>query len=246
MKKFVLFITGLFITIIVLSQEKQDVVYLKNGSVIRGEIMEMIPDDHIKIETRDGNLFVYTFDEIEKMEKETVKSSSPFKNISNENDGSYFSDYFANSALGFAIGGGGILGLTYRYFLDEKIGIEGGVFYRPSFYLDYYDELVTSSTAMLTVGPVLYLKTSENWKGKIKKNGLSVKVGIAPVGELNEIFGSINWLHDTYNPRNHNRYFSFELGLGALNKYKVPIYADIESQNTILLYWKLNWFFHLN
>ena len=48
----------------------QDVVYLKNGSVIRGMIIEQIPNQSLKIQTADGSLFVYTFEEVEKITKE--------------------------------------------------------------------------------------------------------------------------------------------------------------------------------
>lgn len=47
-----------------------EVVYLKNGSIIRGVIIEQIPGKSIKIETEGGNVFVYTYDEIEKITKE--------------------------------------------------------------------------------------------------------------------------------------------------------------------------------
>ena len=43
-----------------------DVVYLKNGSIIKGMVIETIPNETIKIETADGSIFVYPFDEVEK------------------------------------------------------------------------------------------------------------------------------------------------------------------------------------
>ena len=46
----------------------EDVVYLKNGSIIRGMITEMIPNQSVKIKS-DRNVFVYKMDEIEKMTK---------------------------------------------------------------------------------------------------------------------------------------------------------------------------------
>ena len=52
------------------AQNYEDVVYLKNGSIIRGIIVEQVPNESIKIETRDGNLFFYRIDEIQKMTKE--------------------------------------------------------------------------------------------------------------------------------------------------------------------------------
>jgi hypothetical protein len=53
-------------------QVMEEVVYLKNGSVIRGIIIEQVPNRTIKIQTADGNLFVYDMDEIEKLTKEPV------------------------------------------------------------------------------------------------------------------------------------------------------------------------------
>ena len=47
-----------------------DVVHLKNGSVIRGIIIEQSPDQSLKIQTSDGNLFVYTMEEIARITKE--------------------------------------------------------------------------------------------------------------------------------------------------------------------------------
>lgn len=53
-------------------QPMEDVVHLKNGGLIRGTIIEQIPGESLKIQTRDGNVFVYTMDEIAKISKEPV------------------------------------------------------------------------------------------------------------------------------------------------------------------------------
>jgi len=68
----ILFLPVIFLmtSSIAYSQAKQDVVYLKNGSVIRGEIIEQVPNVSIKIKTRDGSIFVYTMEEISKITKE--------------------------------------------------------------------------------------------------------------------------------------------------------------------------------
>lgn len=73
-----------FTTISLLSfgqNQYQDVVYLKNGSIIRGIIIEQIPNKSIKIETYDKSLFVFTYDEIEKITKELEVSRNNNKNI---------------------------------------------------------------------------------------------------------------------------------------------------------------------
>lgn len=48
----------------------QDVVYLKNGSIIRGVIIEQVIGKSIKIETAEQNVLVFKMDEIEKFTKE--------------------------------------------------------------------------------------------------------------------------------------------------------------------------------
>lgn len=50
-----------------------DLVYLKNGGIIKGRIIERIPNVQVKIETRDGSIFVFKFEEIEKIAREDVK-----------------------------------------------------------------------------------------------------------------------------------------------------------------------------
>ena len=38
-------------------QQMEDVVHLKNGGLIRGTIIEQIPGESLKIQTRDGSVF---------------------------------------------------------------------------------------------------------------------------------------------------------------------------------------------
>ena len=54
----------------VAAQQLIDVVYLKDGSVIRGIIVENIPGQSILIETFDGNRFRYRLSDVEKMTRE--------------------------------------------------------------------------------------------------------------------------------------------------------------------------------
>ncbi len=48
----------------------QDVIYLKNGGITRGTLLEFIPDSLIKIQTVDGNVFVYAMHDVAKYAKE--------------------------------------------------------------------------------------------------------------------------------------------------------------------------------
>lgn len=57
------------------AQRQVETVYLKNGSVIKGEVIEQVPGQSLKIRTRDGSIFVYQMDEVERITKEERPSS---------------------------------------------------------------------------------------------------------------------------------------------------------------------------
>lgn len=61
-------IIGLFLS--VSANELQEVLYLKNGSIIKGTIIEQVPEETVKIQTYDGSLFVYPMSDVLKITKE--------------------------------------------------------------------------------------------------------------------------------------------------------------------------------
>lgn len=58
-----------------------EVVYLKNGSIIRGVVVEQVPNVSLKIKTADGSIFAYPMAEVVKITKEenTAVNSYRFK-----------------------------------------------------------------------------------------------------------------------------------------------------------------------
>ena len=73
MKKLTLIILLLTAATLAFSQNNyEDVVYLKNGSIFHGIIIELVPGESMKIETFGGNVFAFKMDEIEKYTKEPV------------------------------------------------------------------------------------------------------------------------------------------------------------------------------
>jgi hypothetical protein len=70
MKKFIVLVILLIITgLQMYSQKSRDVLYLKNGSIIYGTVVE-ISDNQYKIRTSDGSIFVFSGAEIDKYVKE--------------------------------------------------------------------------------------------------------------------------------------------------------------------------------
>ena len=102
MKKYLLFLLLTFFSDVAFGQNNyQDVIYLKNGSIIRGIIIEQVPNKSIKIETADRNVFVFQIDEIEKFTKEPTK----LNNNVTKNKTKYQSGYVGIVELGYQIGG---------------------------------------------------------------------------------------------------------------------------------------------
>jgi hypothetical protein len=70
MKKFIFLLAASVLAMSVVSGQKtKDALYLKNGSVIYGVLTE-VNDNQYKIKTKDGSLFAYPFQDVEKYVKE--------------------------------------------------------------------------------------------------------------------------------------------------------------------------------
>lgn len=131
------FLRGLFLAILfcmtgILSmnaQSLQEVVYLKNGGVIRGTIIEQKPNESLKIQTVEGNVFVYQMDEVDKIAKEM-----PLKKTFNEVDVSTYGWGKAPRYRGF-VGDSYILGTGHGYVADrEFLYTSHGIQINPFFY----------------------------------------------------------------------------------------------------------------
>lgn len=128
MKKYLALLLFALITTVSFGQSNyQDVVYLKNGSIIRGTIIEQVPNKSIKIETADRSVFVYQIDEIEKLTKEPIQGKSG-GSLSNSG---LQSSYKGIVELGYQIGAG-------YYGMDRlKLNIINGYQINPYFSLGF-------------------------------------------------------------------------------------------------------------
>lgn len=91
----------------------QDVIYLKNGEIANGVIVEQIPGISVKIVTTENMILTVKMDDIERIAKEKVTLSGvQIKNIK--------SGFEGNAALGYDIGSGDY-GLD-RLMIDLSVG----------------------------------------------------------------------------------------------------------------------------
>lgn len=82
-----------------LQGQEVDHIYLKSGSVIRGQILEIDPVDHVKIQDFCGNLWFYKISEVEKITSEDFERYSP-----SSNRGGFGSGFVNMTSIGFLAG----------------------------------------------------------------------------------------------------------------------------------------------
>jgi len=51
-------------------KDMEDVIYLKNGAIVRGVIIEQVPNKSLEILSKDNNYFIFKMDEVQKITKE--------------------------------------------------------------------------------------------------------------------------------------------------------------------------------
>jgi hypothetical protein len=84
MKKLIFTLVCLTFCLAASAQQYQDVVYLKNGRVIKGQIMEQIPNVSLRIETN-GESLTLPMTDVEKITKEKVAEKEEVYDILNPN-----------------------------------------------------------------------------------------------------------------------------------------------------------------
>jgi hypothetical protein len=177
MKKYLTLLSFVLIQTVSFGQNNyQDVVYLKNGSIIRGVIIEQVPNKSIKVETADRNVFVYQMNEIEKLTKENANRDSRVL-TSNKRKGfvglsvgcSSPIGNFANKSNGGAKTGVQLNLVNFGYLFSNNFGIAASWFGASNpIDIYYYDGNAPWSYGGLMIGPLISFPISEreNWDFK--------------------------------------------------------------------------------
>lgn len=106
------------------AQRNAETVYLKNGSIVRGEIVEQVPGQSLKIKTRDGSIFVYQMSEVEKIAREAASERT-------QSTGHRGLDFNVDLGYDFGKGGSGCfdgeISLGKRFSKNFYWGVGAGV-----------------------------------------------------------------------------------------------------------------------
>lgn len=223
-----------------LAQEQSfiDVIIYKNGSTLKGTIVENVPGDYLMLKTIGGDHKVVKYDEIEKIEKESL-------NLGRDTYGGNFSS-------GFAIGGGGLVGIPICFWLNDLAKFEGGIHLRPVVRVvdGAYDD--PSINVLFSGAFDFYFKrVLKEQKKRVQMNGIFMKGGYH-TGKLYK--GSLiaaGWAYERFKLHKKNKSVSFELGLGLdfltdkiLQSENRDYGSDYDDKSiNPMIYWKVGWNF---
>jgi hypothetical protein len=232
-KPFLVLIAAMVIFLIPRSSQAQapmeDVVYLKNGTVLKGKVLEFTPSGTIKVEIMGGSVFVYPADEVEKIAKEPSKTAGlefyPGRRMVERKPFVYKNKGLTNlTEFGVMVGdnGGATIQNVTSYILNPRLSIGVG------FGLDRIDWL-------LRLAPVFV-----NVSGDIIPN--------APVtpfyfGQGGYTFGMVN--QNTWEPQitNVRGGFMAALGFGVKfnTRYKLRYVVDLSYKMEKAEFDQTNW-----
>ncbi len=82
----------------------REVIYLKNGSILKGTITEWIPDESLSIQLSDSSLFVCKISDIQKVKREWISDAS--KGISRTPVAPNVNGYESNISGGYGVASG--------------------------------------------------------------------------------------------------------------------------------------------
>ncbi len=222
-----------FATGAALGQESLDVVRLKNGKVYRGQILRNQPGQPLELKVGPNNTFYFNADEIAQVSSEPINLNADS-----------LANYGGGLSIGAAIGGGGLLGVPFRFKLVRNSTFEVGPYYRP-FALNRYGGLEIKSGFMVAAALNLGMDKKYNAvKRKVIANGLFIRGGIT-LTQYKETLLGFGWASERFRRNNKKNSFISELGPGLVIRHWLDrpslSYGVDASKVGFVLAWKVHW-----
>ena len=210
----------------------EDVVYLKNGGIIHGIIIEQVPNQTVKIQTKDGNVFVYRIEEIEKLTKEQIKrgtgvgigeiKQSGFTNITEIN----FGLGLGNSNNDFSYGIQTINGYLVNPYFSAGLGIGVDKYKSVTFipvFADFRANFINGNVSPFLSADIGYSLSTINYNkgGFLLNPSVGVKFFVSATTALNfslgyrlqeQNFSYFYFFYQSENYRLKTEYFSLKFG----------------------------------
>jgi len=271
MKRFCLLVVAMILSVCAFAQAKVDVVYLKNGSIIKGLITEQMPPARLTIKTLDGSVFIFTYAQIDRIERENAPEGyvpievAPDPKRADEKEPEYipphFEDYGGSVAVGVSLGGGGLVGVPVRLSFSRKFALEAGIFVRPFVYSKDPNASIAEdedfSQYRIPVLPhfsggfdVFFAERNYRRSEKITKNGMCFRIG-ATFGsdDFTRTTFIAGWTREKFDVARPQRSMinAFGGGLAFYGGVNSPlgIFFDAEIPFIPVIYWKVHWNYYV-
>ena len=213
----------------------KEVVYLNNGSIIKGVILEQVPNESVKIQTADGSVFVYPMSEIQKIAKELVEPEKPVTQTASPvllNRGKMERDGNNLELDGRELSDEEVLALVgrenYETYLSAQKQINVGRAFTPIFYVSLGATVVftiINVTGAGTYGTSIAAIAS----GAVADVSLPLMCIFKGIGK-----GRMNWVADEYNRQSRNAY-SWNLSPSIMHTSAQPDQAGLGAGLTFSL-----------
>lgn len=165
----------------------EDVVYLENGSVIRGQVIEYNPEKDIKIKILGGSVLVYKSSEVIKIEKEESLKKETTTAVKNKEKKSHIP---SGVGLYHTVAGGTLLGLS------DFFGPVPGLSLKTSTGWSFHRTIgLGAGCGLLVLGEYAFIPVYANIRGNFMKSSASlfydinVGYGIALKDQMGVGFG---------------------------------------------------------
>lgn len=238
MKKYLVLVLSILISIATFGQNNyQEVVYLKNGQVIKGVIIEQVPNKSIKIENAEGIVSEFQMAEIEKFGKEKLPSSE-YQNKKAKIGSGYIGltigasipiGYFASRSNGLANFGYQLNGIEFGYLFSKYIGASATVFVAEN--PISLDSVAPWKYGSIMIGPLFTLKLTKKIEWDLKP---MIGYSLTTVPDLRdgaEEASAASYSVGTQFRYNLNKHFS--LMLSSDFYYSVPSFKYYKFTQTI-------------
>ena len=259
MKKLIILLAALFIAIAAGAQNLQDVVYLLNGSVVRGTLIEQVPN--VKIRTYDGSIWVFKQEEVDKITSEPVENAvqQQYDDVSTVNtnfeatkgSGSRRNSYYHNLTHGFRFSADVQVLSQTSYHTCSGVGYAGSFGYQvmpnlylggglaPQVYIDYWYYNVNSSTSEPELYAQLPLFADVRYDAFVGRYSPFVDARFGYAVSLDEVNDYSGWY---LNPSVGFRFRSFSVSVGLdLVKLEEPWYFVDTYANFSVKYTEIKW-----
>ena len=200
-----------------LAQQMREIVYLKNGSVVRGIVIEQVPGVSLKIQTSDGSIFAYQMSDVEKITKEMVGNNrNSFNNNSSfSNNGGFLINDQSGSQQGYK----GFLDFGYTVgvgdFEEDRIefSTSHGYQFNPHFYAGIGVGLSYFTDAEV-LGVPIFAHIRANLLDKAISPYVDFRIGYSPTEDVKGFYMA---------PSIGCKINSFNISLGYVMQ-KAPVY----------------------